>query len=231
MAIVVDRQKGKRCCADCLEGGGASGLGFIPGRMMHPGRALAKLGQAHRAGGLHKGLHRARRAGGQLGDVDMSSIVVSQATIDAESDAFDGRLNAWLLDYAGAAARLPPSFVQQVDDFVTRWRKIKDAFYFFQTSRLHDIINAEAEFNKFRDQFLGYGQGTAIGAATVTADGKTVRSDQIPPDADWLSKVRTVAIWGGVALAGAAAIKISSDLGLFKKIRSLAGPRREEQPT
>jgi hypothetical protein len=222
MAIVVDRQRGKRaCCAEC-QGGAGAGLGFIPGRM-HPGRALAKIGQAHRAGGLHLNLHRARRAGGQLGDIDMSTFVVSQSTIDAESDAFDGRLNAFLLDYAAAAARLPPSFVQQVDDFVVRWRKIRADFYWFQTNRLHDVINAEAEFNKFRDQFLAYGQTTAIEPATVTANGETHRSDQIPADADWFSKVRTAAIWGGVIVGGAAAIKISSDLGVFRRLGRLAG--------
>lgn len=222
MAIIVDRKRGGACCDDCGDAGelGALPLGFRPGHA----RALAKIGKAHRAGGLHRGLARARRAaGGGLGDIDMSSFVVSQATIDAESDAFDGRLNAFLLDYAAAAARLPPSFVQQVDDFVSRWRKIKDDFYFFQTNRLHDVINAEAEFNKFRDQFLGYGQTTAIAPATVTANGETHRSDQIPPDADWLSRVRTIAIWGGVAVAGIAAIKISSDLGVFRRLGHLAG--------
>lgn len=226
MAIVYDKKRKKRkaCCDDCAEQPGAAQLGFIsPLRVIGPTRALTKLSQAHRAGGLRWGVARVlpKMHGGQLGDIDMSTFVVSQSTIDAESDAFDGRLNAWLLDYSAAAARLPPSFVQQVDDFVFRWRKIKDDFYFFQTNRLHDIVNAEAEFNRYRDQFLSYGQTTAIEPATVTANGKTVRSDQIPPETSWLSQVRTIAIWGGVAVAGVAAIKITSDLGLFKKVGHL----------
>lgn len=214
MAIVFD----KACCDDC-------GLGDLAAAPGPRGQALRKLGRAHKAGGVRKHLGRARRAAaGGLGDIDMSSFVVSGATIDAESDAFDGRINAWLLDYAAAAARLPPSYVQQVDDFVTRWRKIRSEFYFFQTSRLHDIVNAEAEFNRFRDQYLSYGQTTAIAPATVTAGGETVRSDQIPDSASWFSQVKTVAIWGGVIVGGAAALKISSDLGLFKKLGHLIGP-------
>ncbi len=84
-------------------------------------------------------------------------------------------------------------------------------------------MNFESEFNKLRDQFLSYGQTTAIAPATVTADGETVRADQIPPGSDWFSKAKTIAIWGGVIVAGGAAIKISSDLGLFKKIGRLTG--------
>jgi hypothetical protein len=221
MAIIVDRHRGKRaCCADCQ---GGAGLGFIPGRM-HPGHALAKLGAAHRAGGLHKGLRRARQSGG-LGDIDMSTFVVSQSTIDAESDAFDGRLNAFLLDYSAAAARLPPSYVQKVDDFVFRWRKIKDDFYFFQTSRLHDVINAEAEFNKFRDQFLGYGQTTAIAPATVTADGKTVRSDEIPPGTDWSSGIVSALKWGGVIAGGLVVLKVAHDTDVIGRIRRAFKPK------
>ncbi len=234
MAIIVDRRKRAACCDDC---GGAGELGALPpafrpgralGKLRTPGHALAlaKLGQAHRAGGLHLGLARARAAGGGLGDIDMSSFVVSQATIDAESDAFDGRLNAFLLDYAAAAARLPPSFVQQVDDFVSRWRKIKDDFYFFQTSRLHDVINAEAEFNKFRDQFLSYGQTTAIAPATVTANGETHRADQIPPDADWSSGIITAVKWGGAIAGGLIILKVAHDTNVVGRIRQAFKPRQ-----
>ena len=231
MAIVYGPKSGSKggrrlppCCADCAEDAGA-GLAELAATTGHRGaRALAHLGRAHRAGGIKRHIPRAHLAAG-LGDIDMSSFVVSQSAIDAESEAFDGRLNAWMLDYETAAARLPPSFVQQVDDFIGRWRKQKDSFYFFQTSRLTDLVNAEAEFNRLRDQFLSYGQTTAIAPATVTAGGKTVRSDQIPADADWFSRVRSIAIWGGVIVGGVAAIKISSDLGLFRRLGSALGPR------
>jgi len=223
VAIVLDRGKrkhrgGGNCCAECAEG-----LGELAQVGDRRSRALAQLGRAHQAGGVKRQLHRALRASGQLGDIDTSSFVVTQGTIDAEAAAFDDRLTAFQLDYAGAAARLPPSFVQQVDGFIGRWRKEKDAFYWFQTNRLAALLNFESEFNKLRDQFLSYGQTTAIAPATVTADGETVRADQIPPGSDWFGKAKSIAIWGGVIVGGVAAIKISSDLGLFKKIGRLTG--------
>lgn len=226
MAIITDRRTrkkhgGRNCCAECAEGAGK--LGDLPLATLRHGRALAQLARAHQAGGVGKHLHRALRASGQLGDIDTSSFVVTQGTIDAEAAAFDDRLTAWQLDYAASAARLPPSFVQQVDGFIGRWRKERDAFYWFQTNRLAALLNFESEFNKLRDQFLSYGQTTAIAPATVTADGQTVRADQIPPGSDWFSQAKTIAIWGGVIVGGVAAIKISSDLGLFKKIGRLTG--------
>jgi hypothetical protein len=155
----------------------------------------------------------------------MSAFVVSQSSLDQESDAFDGRLNAWMLDYETAAARLPPAYVQQVDDFISRWRKIRATFYFFQTSRLTDIVNSEAEFNRLRDQFLTYGQTTAIAPATVTADGQTVRSDQIPPGSDWIQKAESGLRWAGLLVGGIALLKITSDIGVFRRLGAL-GSRR-----
>lgn len=219
----VKQRRAKTCCEPggpaCDECAGAAavgefleGLGELGALRGRKGHALKKLGRAHRSGAL-----------GALGDIDMSSFVVTQGTIDAEAAAFNDRVTAFQLDYAGAAARLPASFVQQVDGFIERWRKEKDAFYWFQTNRLAALVQYEAEFNKLRDQFLGYGQSTAIAPATVTVDGKTVRSDQIPPGASWSDKVVTAAKWTGVIVGGVALIKISSDLGVFRRLGRLGG--------
>jgi hypothetical protein len=196
-------------CEHCADVAGEilAGLGELTGARGHRRRALGLLAHAHRRGQL---------AG--LADIDMSSFVVSQSSIDAEAAAFDGRLNAWLFDYATAAARLPPSFVQQVDDFVARWRDQKDSFYFFQTSRLSDLMATQAQFNRLRDQFLGYGQTTAIAPATVTADGKTVRADQIPPGSDWTSGITTAIKWGGAIAGGLLVLKIAHDAGVVGRI-------------
>jgi len=201
-------------CDHCREGASIlAGLEELAGHRGRGGQALRKLGRAHQAGAL-AGL-------GDIGDIDMSAFVVSQSSLDQESDAVDGRLNAWMLDYETAAARLPPAYVQQVDDFIARWRKIRATFYFFQTSRLTDIVNSEAEFNRLRDQFLTYGQTTAIAPATVTADGQTVRSDQIPPGSDWIQKAEGALKWAGLLVGGVALLKITSDLGVFRRLGAL----------
>jgi hypothetical protein len=198
------------CCAGCA-GGALAGLGALEEGQR--GRALRQLGRAHQA----------RALGGGLGDIDMSSFVVSQSGLDQETAAFDGRLNSWLLDYAAAAAALPPSFVAQVDDFVSRWRAQKDQFYWFQTTRLGDIVRSEGEFNRLRAQYQTYGQTTAIGPATVQADGKTVPADQIPSSADWLAKAEGALKWAGLLVGGVALLKITSDLGVWKKLGRLGG--------
>jgi hypothetical protein len=198
------------CCAGCTDPGAA--LGAIGG---HRGRALRQLGRAHQAGAL-AGL-------GDIGDIDMSSFVVSESGLDQETVAFDGRLNAWLLDYAAAAATLPASFVAQVDAFVAAWRAQKDQFYWFQTSRLGDIVRSEGDFNRLRAQFLTYGQTTAVGPATVTADGQTVPTDQIPAGADWVSKLESSLKWAGLLVGGVALLKITSDLGVWKRLGRVAG--------
>lgn len=210
------RHKGGKCCdggappcSHCAEmvGGVLAGLEELAGRGDRGGRALRRLGNAHRGGQL-----------AQLGDIDMSSFVVSQAAIDAESAAFDGRLNAWLEDYARAAASLPAAFVAQVDDFVFRWRKQKDGWYFFQTNRLSDLIAAQAEFNRLRDQFLGYGKSTAIAPATVTANGATVRADQIPAGSGWADKATTALKWGGVVVGGLVVLKVVHETGAIARL-------------
>jgi len=210
-------RRGPDCCQECADavGGVLAGLEELAGRGGAGGRALRKLGHAHRRGHL-----------AELGDIDMSSFVVSAASIDAEAEAFDGRLNAWLLDFAGAAARLPPAFVQQVDDFVGRWRAKKDAFYFFQTSRLSDLMAAESEFNRIRDQFLGYGQTTAIAPATVTANGKTVRADQIPPGSSWGDQVTSAIKVGGAIAGGLLVLKVAHDTGIVRRIGAALRPRK-----
>jgi hypothetical protein len=229
MPIVFDRGRqlaggGTDCgCADVAGGDACCGelgeLAAAPGRRGH---ALRSLGRAHRAGGVHEQLGRRRRAAGNLGDLDASAFVIDRTDIDAEDNAFDGRLNAWLLDYATVAAALPPSFVQMADDFVARWRKFHADWYLVGKTRATSIIGFEAEFNRLRDQFLSYGHTTAIAPVTVTADGKTIRADELPAaQASWFDNVRTIAIWGGVIVGGAAALKISSDLGLFKKLGHL----------
>jgi hypothetical protein len=208
------RHKGACCdgtgrpCVHCAEvaGGVLAGLEELGARNGRGGRALRRLAHAHRSGYL-----------AQLGDIDMSSFVVSSGAIDAEAEAFDGRLNAFLNDYAAAAARLPASFVQFVDDFVGRWRKQKDSFYFFQTSRLTDLISTEAEFNRLRDQFVGYGQSTAIAPATVTANGATVRADQIPPASSWTDKATTALKWGALAVGGLMVLKIANEAGIVAR--------------
>ncbi|MEO7827195.1 MAG: hypothetical protein ABIR60_08650 [Allosphingosinicella sp.] len=184
-------------------------LGDLVGNRGGRRRALHNIGRAHRSGAL-----------GGLGDIDMSSFVVSQATIDAEAAAFDGRLNAWLLDFAGAAAALPKSFVQQVDDFVGRWRAQKDAFW-FQTNRLTDLMNAESEFNRLKTQAAQLGAASSVGNATAIANGKRVDADKIPPGSSWFDRVETLVKVGGVIVGGVALIKVSSDLGVWKKLGRL----------
>jgi hypothetical protein len=229
MPIVFDRGRqlaggGKDCgCADVAGGDACCGelgeLAAAPGRRGH---ALRSLGRAHQAGGVRLHLGRARAGGGQLGDLDASSLLPERGEIDAEDNAFDGRLNAWLLDYATVAASLPPSFVQMADDFVGRWRTFHADWYLSARTRRDSLLALEGEFNRIRDQFLGYGKTTAIAAVTATANGKTIRADEVPAaQASWMDNAKTIAIWGGVIVGGAAALKISSDLGLFKKLGHL----------
>ena len=240
MALVFDdkpprRRRAAACCDECADGSKISRSSASPaaaellahadlGDLFTDGaprrRALVAMGRAHKRGKL------GASAGG-LGDIDVSSFVVSQATIDAESKAFDGRVNAWLGDFAAQAARQPAAFVAQVDDFVFRWRAAKDAFYWFQTNRLTDLMTFEAEFNKLRNQAAQQGAPSSVGAATVTANGKTVDADKIPPGSSWVDGVTSAVKWAGVIAAGVAAVKVGSDLGVFKRIgRTIGGGAR-----
>ncbi len=201
-------------------------------------RQLASAAKMNRGSGVHavhlqvfRGLARAHRSGalaaladgGGLGGLEPGAWFPSRADTDAETEAFDARLNAWLLDYASAANRLPTALVQQVDSFVVRWRDLRATYYFLPKIRADEVLDAEAEWNRLRDQVTSYGATSAITPATVTVDGREVRADQIPAGSSTIDKVERIAKWGAIIVGGAAAIKVASDLGVFSKVRKLAG--------
>jgi hypothetical protein len=202
-------------------------------------RQLAGAAKMNRGTGIHavhlqvfRGLARAHRSGalaalaggGGLGSLEPGSWSYEPASLDAEAEAFDGRLNAWMNDYAAVANRLPAALVQQIDDYIQRWRKLKDSSYFFTGARGAAILQLEAEWNRFRDQVASYtGSSSAITPATVTVDGQEVRADQVPAGSSTIDKVERIAKWGAIIIGGAAAIKVASDLGVFAKARKLAG--------
>jgi hypothetical protein len=177
------------------------------------------LARAHASGALGD-----VAGGGGLGELVPGDWFPSRTDIDAETERFDAQLNAWLLDYSTTANRLPAAVVQQVDAFVTRWRDLRASFYVVQKFRADEIFNAEAEWNRLRDQVDSLGVSSAITPATVTlSDGSRVRADKIPPGLSTLDRVESIAKWAAIIVAGAAAYKIASDLGAFKKLGGLFG--------
>jgi hypothetical protein len=196
--------------------------------------ALRGLARAHRSGAL--GLFASGRGGrgGQLGDLEAGALVYSSAEVNAERSQFDGRLNAWLTEYAAAAGKLPRALVQQVDDFVQRWRDLNsstyDAWFRFEKTRAEETIAMEAEWNHLRAQVAQAGSAAGAGAvgltiqpSTVTVDGQEVEADKVPPGTSTIDKVEQIAKWGAIIIGGAAAIKVATDLGVFAKVRKLAG--------
>lgn len=199
------RGRGKKGCDGC---GGLE-------REKRRATALRQLTAAHAAGAL-AGL-------GGLGDLTPGAwFALDRSSIDAETQSFDGRLNAWMTDYQAATATIPAPVIQQIDDFIGRWRALKDSWYFVGKTRADAIIAMEAEWNRFRDQVAGYaGKESAVAAATVTVDGKTVRADEIPPGTDTLSRVESMAKWAALLVGGVVAYKVASDLGVVAKIGGL----------
>jgi hypothetical protein len=184
-------------------------------------QALRGLARAQASGAL-AGL-AGGAGGGQLGGLEPGAWFPDRADIDAETEAFDGRLNAWLLDYETAANRLPASVIQQVDAFVARWRDMRASYYVVGKVRADAVFDAEAEWNRLRDQVTSYGATSAIAPATVTVGGQQVRADQIPAGSSTLDRVEGLAKWAALIVGGAAAYKIAADLGAFKKLGGLFG--------
>lgn len=186
-----------------------------PTREKKKKRALKHLGRAHQSGAL--------ATLGQLGALDPDEWIPNPKDVDAEEDAFDGRLNAWLVDYQAAAPSLSPALVQQIDDFVQRWRD-RSTFWILSARKRDMIIGFEAEFNKFVDQVSAAGHPTAVQPATVMVGGVEHRADQIPPPAPGtLDRIEEIAKWAGVGLAAVAAWRIASTFGLVSGLRRLVG--------
>jgi hypothetical protein len=188
-------------------------------------QALRGLASAHASGALGE---LAGGGGDGLGSLEPGAWSYEPALLDAEAEDFDGRLNAWMDDYA--RTQVPESLRQQVDAFILRWRELKDESYFFTAKRGQSILSAEAEFNRFRDQVAAYGGTSAIAPSMVRVDGKDVRADQIPAGSSTLDRVEAIAKWGAVIVGGAALLKVASDLGAFKKLGGLVGLGRTSNP-
>jgi hypothetical protein len=176
--------------------------------------ALRQLGRAHVTGAL------AAAARG-LGDLDPNTIFPDRTDIDREEAAFDSRVNAWMVDYQRAFAKIPASVSQQVDDWITRWRNFHGGWYIVGRSRVSSILAFQAEWNRLKDQVAGYGATSAVQAATVEVDGKTVRADQIPPETSNLARIESIAKWAALLVGGIAAWKVANDLGVVGKVKSL----------
>jgi hypothetical protein len=177
--------------------------------------ALAHLGRAHRSGALGE------LAAASLGDLTAGAWFPDRSEIDAETEAFDGRLNAWMVDYQSGFEKIPASVAQQVDDFISRWRDLRSTYYFLGKVRADAVLAMESEWNRLKDQVAGYGATSSVAAATVLVDGKAVRADQIPPGSSTLDRVETIVKWGAVLVGGVAAWKVASDLGLVAKVSRL----------
>lgn len=185
------------------------------------GKALKHLARAHASGAL-----QALQLGDvdeQLGSLDPNAWIPDPKEVDAEEDSFDGRLNAWLVDYQAAAPSLSPALVSQIDDFVQRWRD-RSTFWVLSANKAKMIIGFEAEFNKFVDQVTAAGHPTAVQAATVNVDGVEHRADQIPPPPPGtFDHIETIVKWAGVIVGGVAAYKIASELGILSRIGRMIG--------
>jgi hypothetical protein len=202
----VKRGKGKAC------------VGCDPDKAKE--KALRQLGRAYRSGALAA---LGDVDGGQLGALDPNAWIPDPGDVDAEENSFDARLNAWLVDYQAAAPKLSPALVQQIDDFVQRWRD-RSTFWIVSANKQRMVIGFEAEFNKFVDQVSAAGHPTAVQPATVTVDGVEHRADQIPPPPPGVfDHIESIVKWGGIALGAAAAYKIASELGLVARLGRMIG--------
>lgn len=171
---------------------------------------------------------RRRRRG--MGDIDVSSTVVVPGTVDAEIESFDGRLNAWLVDFSTQTPYVGQAFIDQVDAFVETWRKFPDEWFFWGTNRLAKLLSLEAQFNALRAQADAMaaargGTKTNVGAATVTSRGQTYEAGKQPPDEDAITRITTLLKWGAGLAAVGLAVKVSADLGVWKKLGSLTTKR------
>lgn len=183
-------------------------------------RVLRQLARAQRSGAL------ASVAGGGLGALEAGAWFPSRDEIDAETESFDGRLNAWMFDYQSEIGGVPKALIQQVDAFIVRWRDFKNSMYFIAKTRADSLLAFQAEWNRLRDQVAGYGATSSIAPSMVMADGREVRADQVPPSASTFDRIESLAKWGAVIVGGAAALKVASDLGAFKRIGGLIGAAR-----
>lgn len=187
-------------------------------------KALRDLHRAYNGGALHHVASGALELGG-FGDLEAGAWFPTRSDVEAEQEAFNGRLNSWMVDYQSVANKIPAALLNQVDDFIGRWRDLYGSFFVISKTRADAILALEAEWNHIRDQIDGYGANTAVGPATVTVDGKQYRADQTPPGSSTLDRVETIVKWGGIALASAAALKVASDLGIFARVGRLFGGR------
>ncbi len=183
--------------------------------------ALSHLGRAHRTGAL------AGLAAGDvqlaLGDLEAGDLWPNPSDVDNEEAAFDGRLNAWQVDYQAVYAKLPASLTQQIDDFLSRWQS-RSTFWVISARHANFIIEMEAEFNRYRDQVAAAaGVQSAVQPATVTVDGKQYRADQTPPSASTIDKIESIVKWAGIVLGAAAAYKIATELGLVARLGRMIG--------
>ena len=178
--------------------------------------ALRQLARAHSSGAL-AGLGDL----GDLGDLDPNTLFPDRTDIDREENAFDGRLNAWMVDYQAKFDKIPVSVSQQVDAYIARWRDFHASWYLVGRSRVSSILAFEAEWNRIRDQVAAFGATSAVEAVTVQVDGKTVRADQIPPGTSTLDRVEGIAKWAALLVGGIAAWKVASDLGVVAKVGQL----------
>lgn len=179
-----------------------------------------------------KNIARAQAAG-QLGDVDASQLggldpsaspfSYSRGDVDGEQADFDGKLNAWLGDFSEHVNVVPKSFINQVDDFVERWRALIADWYLWEWTRAKQVLAFESEWNKLRDQAATYGVATAIAPVTVRVGDKDYRADALPAEASLLDRIATIARWGGLIVGGLAAYKLASELGLVARLGRLVG--------
>ncbi len=188
-------------------------------------KALRDIHRAYNGGALHGVASGAVELGG-FGDLEAGAWFPTRSDVEAEQEAFNGRLNSWMVDYQSVTNKLPTALLNQVDDFIGRWRDLYGSFFVLSKNRADAILSLEAEWNKLRDQIDGYGANTSIAPATVTVDGKQVRADEVPPGSSTIDRVETIVKWGGIALASAAALKIASDLGIFARVGRLFGGGR-----
>jgi hypothetical protein len=197
---------------------GCEGQGCGGDREKRRVRALAQLTRAHASGAL------AGLAGDdeQLGSLTPGDWWPNPKDVQAEEDAFDERLNAWMVDYQAVAAQLPAPVIQQIDGFIARWRDLRASFNVFSATRANAILKLEAEFNGYHDQVAQLsGRASSIAPAMASVDGKEVRADQIPPGSSTLDRVESIAKWGAILVGGIAAWKVASDLGIVAKVGGL----------
>ncbi len=187
-------------------------------------QALAQLGRAHRSGALAKVAGGELAHDGGLGGLEPGAWWPNPTLVDQETDAFDGRLNAWLAD-TSSLTNIPPALRQQIDDYIARWRdQVINAIWVFSGTKSNTVLKFQAEFNRLAAQVAAVaGHPSIISEAMASVDGVDVPADKIPPGSSTLDRVETIVKWGGLALGAVAAYKIADTLGLVGKLRGLVG--------